>query len=178
MNVRDLMTPRPQTIAPTETLASARVRMDRGGFRRLPVVDAAGRLLGIVTDRDLRGHRGRLTDTLIAGAMVDAVTSVDPDDAVEDVAHLMLRDRVGGFPVVDRRHVVVGVISESDVLRGLVRHPCAQASLDVPRTRARLAARAWIPRLRSPGWRAVTHAVLRVAVSAIGLRMHPRGASR
>jgi CBS domain-containing protein len=120
MKVRDLMTPAPQTIEATETLAVARERMDRGRFRRLPVVDAGGRLIGIVTDRDLREHAGHLADTRVTGAMIEPVMTVGVDDAVEDVGKRLLRERIGGFPVLDGRGWLVGMITETDVLLWLL----------------------------------------------------------
>jgi acetoin utilization protein AcuB len=121
MKVRDLMTPAPQTIDATETLAVARERMDHGRFRRLPVLDAEGRLIGIVTDRDLREHAGHLADTRVTGAMIEPVKTVGVDDAVEDVGERLLRERIGGFPVLDATGLLVGMITETDVLRGLLR---------------------------------------------------------
>jgi CBS domain-containing protein len=120
MRVRDLMTRDPQTIVATETLAAARERMDGGGFRRLPVVDAGGRLVGIVTDRDLREHAGHLADTRVTGAMVEPAMTVEPDDDAEVVADRLLAQRIGGFPVVDTTGALVGVITETDLLRGLL----------------------------------------------------------
>ena len=127
MKVRDLMTPQPQTIEPTDTLAVARERMDRGGFRRLPVVDGNGRLIGIITDRDVREHAGHLADTRVTGAMVEPAMAVDPEDALEAVAVRLLRERIGGFPVLDAQGSLVGIITTTDMLRGLLREQLASA---------------------------------------------------
>ena len=117
MKIRELMTSAPQTIAPTDTLAVARERMDRGGFRRLPVVDGEGRLVGILTDRDVRQHAGHLADTRVTGAMVEPAMTVAPDETAEDVADRLLRERIGGFPVVDGAGTLIGMITETDLLR-------------------------------------------------------------
>ena len=121
MNVRDLMIRHPQTIDPADTLAVARERMDRGGFRRLPVVDGGGRLIGILTDRDIREHGGHLADTRVSGAMVEPAMSVGPDESVDDVAARLLFEQVGGYPVVDPSGALVGIITATDLLRGLLR---------------------------------------------------------
>jgi acetoin utilization protein AcuB len=120
MKVRDLMTRHPQTIDPTDTLAVARERMDRGGFRRLPVVDGSGRLIGILTDRDVREHAGHLADTRVSGAMVEPAMGVAPDESAEDVAARLLFEQVGGYPVVDPSGALVGMITATDLLRGLL----------------------------------------------------------
>ena len=57
MLVRHRMSQHPVTISPSDTLARARAKMQAGHFRRLPVEDD-GQLVGIVTDRDIRGHAG------------------------------------------------------------------------------------------------------------------------
>ena len=53
--VADFMTPNPETVAPTDVLASALGKMDAGGYRHLPVVDA-GRPVGVVSVRDVLRH--------------------------------------------------------------------------------------------------------------------------
>ena len=59
--VRQFMTPKPETIKPTDTLAFALHKMDSGGYRHLPVV-RDGRLVGIVSVRDLMRHVTRLCE--------------------------------------------------------------------------------------------------------------------
>jgi len=58
MLIRRWMTRNPDVVGPGETLAQARQKMDKGDFRRLPVVER-GQLVGIITDRDLRQHVGQ-----------------------------------------------------------------------------------------------------------------------
>jgi CBS-domain-containing membrane protein len=65
MLVQNRMTKNPETISPDEFLASGLVKMRKGGFRRLPVVQDA-KLIGTITDRDLREHAGLLERTKIS----------------------------------------------------------------------------------------------------------------
>ncbi len=120
MRIRDWMTPRPLTIRQDTLLQDARDLMDRGGFRRLPVVDADGRLLGIVTDRDLREHHGHLRDTRVTAAMTECPLTLGPDDPIEAAADVLLARKIGGLPVVDVEGRLVGIITETDLLRGLL----------------------------------------------------------
>ncbi|HJZ54863.1 MAG TPA: CBS domain-containing protein [Gemmataceae bacterium] len=53
--VRQFMTPRPETVAPTDTLAFALSKMDAGGYRHLPVVEG-GRPVGVISVRDVLRH--------------------------------------------------------------------------------------------------------------------------
>ena len=68
------MTKNPVTVEPGETLASADARMKAGGFRRLPVV-REGKLIGILSEYDLRPYLDSLDSTMVGGAMTpDPVT--------------------------------------------------------------------------------------------------------
>jgi acetoin utilization protein AcuB len=69
--------------------------MDAGRFRRLPVVDD-GRLVGILTERDIREHTGALDRTRVNSAMRTGVITVTPGDSVEKAARLMLEHKIGG----------------------------------------------------------------------------------
>ena len=120
MRVRDWMTPRPATIGHDALLRDARELMDRGGFRHLPVVDRDGRLIAILTDRDVREHHGHLGDTRVTAAAVETPFTIGPDDPIEAAAGIVLGRKIGGLPVVDGQGRLVGMITETDLLRGLL----------------------------------------------------------
>jgi acetoin utilization protein AcuB len=62
MTVADLMTQNPQTVGPSDSLEVAHEKMQVGRFRQVPVVHE-GKLVGILTDRDMRQYVGQLTHT-------------------------------------------------------------------------------------------------------------------
>lgn len=121
MTVRDYMTPNPATIGARDLLSLAWEKMERGHFRRLPVVDAAGALIAIVTDRDLRPHTGYWPTTHVDAAMVERPLTITPDQPITAAARLMLDHKIGGLPVLDGNGRLVGMITESDLLRALLR---------------------------------------------------------
>jgi CBS domain-containing protein len=123
----------PAIVAPeTMTLPQARRLMSERRIRRLPVVDAAGHLTGIVTEGDINRvsdstatdvrdynlyhHAG---DLPIRDIMTRKVAVVSPDTPILEVAQRLLERRIGGVPVLDGESIV-GVISESDLFRLLV----------------------------------------------------------
>jgi acetoin utilization protein AcuB len=108
------MTHNPVVIGPDEFLAAAEERMQRGSFRRLPVV-SEGKLLGIITERDLRQHLGYLKNTKVTAAMTEPAVTVSANDTIEKAAHLMLEKKIGGLPVVEGKELV-GIITYSDIL--------------------------------------------------------------
>lgn len=133
IRVRDRMT-RPVTSVHSDALVSGAVELMRSRrIRHLPVVDRGGRLMGIVTDRDLRQV---VFDPRIAQALGDApltlaaltvrevmtwgVISVRADSDLRAAARLMRERKIGALPVVDGGRVV-GILTETDVLAALDR---------------------------------------------------------
>ena len=118
MIVGNRMTKEPITVEPNDLLIRASHKMQTGGFRRLPVV-SDGKLVGIVTDRDLREHQGHLEQTKINGVMTEEPVTVTPATTLEEAAQILLERRIGGLPVVaDGR--LVGIITASDILNAFL----------------------------------------------------------
>jgi len=109
------MTRNPAVIGPDDSLSSAQEKMRSGDFRRLPVV-LNGRLIGIVTDRDLRRCMGLLEKVKVNAVMTEILVTVSPNDTIEKAAQLMLMHKIGGLPVVEENKLV-GVITTSDLLQ-------------------------------------------------------------
>lgn len=109
------MTRNPTVIGPVDSLSSAQEKMRSGDFRRLPVV-LDGRLIGIVTDRDLRRCTGLLEKVKVNAVMTEILVTVSPNDTIEKAAQLMLKHKIGGLPVVEENKLV-GVTTTSDLLQ-------------------------------------------------------------
>jgi acetoin utilization protein AcuB len=118
MLVGNRMTKPPVTITANDLLSEAKEKMRRGGFRRLPVV-AEGKLVGIITDRDLRAHVGYLERTRANGVMTEKVRTVSPATTLEEAAQILLHYQIGGLPVVDDGRLV-GIITTSDVMKAFL----------------------------------------------------------
>ncbi|MBV9356349.1 MAG: DUF190 domain-containing protein [Chloroflexi bacterium] len=138
--VADVMTRDVVSTHPETPLGEVvRMLVDRD-FRALPVVDAEGQLVGIVTNRDLveRGGLSGRVELLsalrgsalerelassgarqrsVAEVMTGEVSTVHPHEQLEQAAHLMATRRIKRLPVVDERGVLVGIVSRVDVLR-------------------------------------------------------------
>jgi len=118
MQITNWMTRNPVCVNPHDTLAKAGDLMAAGGFRQLPVTEQ-DKLIGIITDRDLRLHSGYLDSTQVDAAMTSPAVAVSPFDSAETAAKLIIKHKIGGLPVVDSGRVV-GIISTSDLLRALL----------------------------------------------------------
>jgi acetoin utilization protein AcuB len=132
MLIKDWMTKEPITITESTSMIKAIHIMKERRFRRLPVV-TDGRLVGMVTDRDLKeASPSKATSLdvhelyyLLAELQVKEIMSRNPisvsqDDTVEHAAQIMLEHTISGLPVVDGRGIVVGIITQSDVFRAFM----------------------------------------------------------
>jgi acetoin utilization protein AcuB len=145
MQVSDVMTRTIVTVPATATCHDAMMLMVRHRIRHLPVVCADGTLAGIVTDRDLRHHLFRpdvfpeiertpveelLSSVKVWEMMTSPVVSVAPSAELEAAARRMLEDKLGSLPVVEDGGVV-GIITETDLLRRFVARDACGCDLDV-----------------------------------------------
>ena len=125
--VRDSMTRDVVTLSPQTTAAEALALCREKGIRHLPVMEE-GRLVGMVSDRDLRLATPALGDEARAEAlgrmqvrdvMSTNVRTARPDDPIEVAANLMRDCKIGCLPVVEDGEMV-GIITSSDVMEALV----------------------------------------------------------
>lgn len=132
MFVANRMTASPITLSADATVADASELMRTHKFRRLPIVNN-GKLVGIVTDRDLREVSPSPATTLsifelnyllakmkVKDVMKADVRTTTPDATVEEAALLMYKHKIGGLVVVDASQTVVGVITETDIFKTFV----------------------------------------------------------
>ena len=132
VKVRERMSRNPATVRPEDGIKEAIWKMERGHFRHLPVVDDDGKLIGMLSDRDIRLIRPSLAfvnkeDAMVQlwsisvqqAAVFDPV-KVTPETTLKETAELMLRWHVGGLPVVDTAGKLVGIITYTDLLREFV----------------------------------------------------------
>ncbi len=118
MQIVNLMTTDPLTISSDDTLSKAKCIMEAGNFRRVPVVDD-GRLVGILTERDLHKYSGFLESTRANAAMRTALITITPYNTVEDATRLMLKHKIGGLPIVASGRLV-GIVTTTDLLRAFL----------------------------------------------------------
>lgn len=130
--VKERMSKNPATVTAEDGLKDAIWKMERGHFRHLPVVDEKDKLIGMLTDRDIRLIRPSLAfvkkgeadvqlwSIAVQQAAVFDPVRVKPETSLKEAADLMLRWYVGGLPVVDDHEKVVGMITYTDILREFV----------------------------------------------------------
>ncbi len=128
------MTRKVITITRDTGILEAKELMAENGIRHLPVVDEENRLIGIVTDRDVRSalpsilmddydstdERKRLSRITAKEIMSANPVTVSPTYTLQDALLLMQKSRVGAFPVVDADGKLEGIISIRDLMRAFI----------------------------------------------------------
>jgi len=130
MQVSEWMTPTPLTVTPSTPIPAVQELMLHRRIRHLPVVES-GRLVGIITDRDLRTVEPSPATSLAASeahdllerltvraVMTRPVLTVAPRESLTEAVRLMLENRIGGLPVLEHDRLV-GILTEVDLLRAL-----------------------------------------------------------
>ena len=133
MFVANRMAKNPFTVTPDTKVSAAKDLMKKHRFRRLPVVDEDGKLVGFLSDRDIMRvspspattlsryeERSLLAKLKVADIMAKDVVSVNEDATIEEAALIMYNNKIGGLPVVSSVGVVVGVITETDIFKTFV----------------------------------------------------------
>jgi len=122
MFVEEYMIKDPVTATPDDSLADARRMMDTNHVLELPVVDGCRRLIGIISDRDLRSAAGfdsQLAEGLSVGeVMTPEPVTVTPDFALDEAVTILCTRRFGALPVVQGARVV-GLLTQFGALIAL-----------------------------------------------------------
>lgn len=150
MLVKERMSTPAVTITPDIPFQDALKLMREKGYRRLPVVNRSGELVGIVSERDLLYATPSPASSLsvwelnyllsqlqVREIMTKHVITTTTDTPIEDAAEVMATRKIGGMPVVDANNYVLGVITETDIFKALVemmamRRSGVRLTLDVP----------------------------------------------
>ena len=132
MFVADCMTKNPVTTSPDTGIDEAAKLMDKGHFRRLPVMDH-GKLVGFFTNRDLLRaspsaattldrfeERTLLSKIKVADVMQKSVITVTDSMTIEEAALVMSREKIGGMPVLSSAGKLVGIISSTDIFKAFI----------------------------------------------------------
>jgi acetoin utilization protein AcuB len=120
------MTPNPIKVHPDSDPLAALGLCKSARIRRLPVVDAEDRIMGIVTRNMLEQFLAKATSPgvmkrqhNIEQVMVSPALTVSPDYPLEEAARLMVVHKIGSLPVVDQGKLI-GIITETDIFKQFV----------------------------------------------------------
>ena len=131
MIVKEWMTPNPVTVHPDTGVKTAFRLIKKGGFKQLPVVED-GKLVGIITDRDIR--RPEIIDELesweqlyrlddafkVRGIMTKNVITIGENDALESACLILRKKKFNALPVLSEAGELVGILTVHDVLDAFI----------------------------------------------------------
>jgi len=130
MKVINIMTTKPVSVEPSDTILQAEEIMREENIRQLPVIKDK-ELIGIITDRDIRSclgsdsfntleeqEKARITE--VAAVMSNKPIFLSPEDDLRDAVELLIEEKVGGIPVLDVEDGLVGIVTYMDALRCLL----------------------------------------------------------
>lgn len=134
MFVSKSMTRKVVTIHKEANIFEAKEKLKKHNIRHLPVVSPDNRLIGIVTDRDIRSalpsiilsdydsqeERDRLAVLKVDDIMTQKPLTVSPTNAIQDALLLLQKTKVGALPVVQEDGILVGIISIRDLMRAFI----------------------------------------------------------
>ncbi len=133
--VKDWMSTNLITIRPYTSLSEAHRLMTDYKIRRLPVLDNNKELAGIVTRGDIRGAEPSGATSLsiwelnyiiarlrIQDIMTESPMTIEESATIEEAAKIMLDQKISGLPVTNSDGALVGIITESDIFRLVVKN--------------------------------------------------------
>ncbi len=133
MYVKDHMTKNPQTVTEDISISKAVEIMGKNNFHRLPVVDANGELVGLVTQGVVEESSGAQSTSLsifelnyllskrkVKDIMIRDVHTTTEDVFLEEAAKIMIDNNIAVLPVLSKDRKVVGIITEKDMFQAFV----------------------------------------------------------
>ncbi len=119
------------TISHLASLREAQRLFAQKRFRHIPVLDDAGAVSGMLSDRDVLRHIARehelgkepptpWAEEKVGAIMAQPILLASEDTRVREIARTMFEERIGCVPIVNEAQALVGIITRSDILRTLL----------------------------------------------------------
>ena len=111
---RDIMSSPVHFVHTTSKVSEAIAEMKKFGFRHLPVMDTKEILTGLISDRELIGaEHNSLCESIMVPKIIVALQTA----RIQEIAHIMLQEKINALPIINGHHVLVGIITQSDILK-------------------------------------------------------------
>ena len=118
---RDLMSSPVDCLLDTDTLATVIEKMNKFNYRHFPIVDEKNNLVGIISDRDVLKVLNGPKETLIKDFMTSEVLTALEGTRIQDIAKIMLHEKINCIPIINDDHVLVGIVTQTNVLNYVIR---------------------------------------------------------
>lgn len=114
---RDIMSSPVHFVHKTTSMNEAITLMKKFGFRHLPVLDNKENLAGLLSDRELIGAK---PNSLCEELMIPKVLVALQSARIQEIAHIMLQEKINSLPIINDQHQVLGIITQSDILKFVI----------------------------------------------------------
>ncbi|MBD3401322.1 CBS domain-containing protein [candidate division GN15 bacterium] len=113
------------TTTPTQTIDAAMDLLIKNNIGCLPVLDDAGKLIGIISDKDvfhkIHETNGKYHDLTVAEVMSTELLIGLPSDELEYIAGIMDKNWIRHIPIVEEERII-GLVSQRDIIKMTARH--------------------------------------------------------
>lgn len=118
---RDLMSKPVTYLETTDTLDTLITYMEKYNYRHFPIVDKKNGLVGIVSDRDVIRMINKERSTNVTEFMTTEVLTALDSTRIQDIAKIMLHEKINSLPIINDDHVIVGIITQTNILNYVIR---------------------------------------------------------
>lgn len=132
-SVTKLMTKKPETVKPTDTMEDVRRIFEKRGFHHIPVVEEDGKLVGLVSytdylqlirsiftnEQESRVNETVLNATLVKDVMTKSLLCLSKDDSAQTALRIFKTNQFHSLPVVDDQQHLIGIITTYDLMKVL-----------------------------------------------------------
>jgi acetoin utilization protein AcuB len=118
------------SLTPTASVAEAWELFCTRRFRHVPVLNRSGKIVGILSDRDVLREaencflsppdKSASSALQVQHVMTSQVLTAHPDTSIRDIARVFFEERIGAVPIVDRGETLVGIVTRSNILRTIL----------------------------------------------------------
>ncbi len=114
---KDIMSSPVKLITQEAPAIEARAMLKKFGFRHLPVMSEKNVIVGMISDRELIGS---LENKTCAQIMIDKVIVCDEHASINEIAIILLKEKINALPIINYKHELIGIISLSDILQFVI----------------------------------------------------------
>lgn len=117
---RDLMSNPVDCLKNTDTLELLLDHIEKYKFRHFPILNDKDSLVGMVSDRDVIRVINKAKTTKISEFMSNEVLTALESTRIQDIAKIMLHEKINCLPIINENHVIVGIITQTNILNYVI----------------------------------------------------------
>ncbi|NNE64801.1 MAG: CBS domain-containing protein [Gammaproteobacteria bacterium] len=122
MQVENYMSRTPVTLRDDTVYWKAFDIMQEKDLHHIPVVNESSKVVGMLARRDMQiaAQHFKELPMEVSEVMHSPIVTISPDEPLSEAARQMIKNRIGGLPVLDADSQMVGILTETDLLRALI----------------------------------------------------------